>query len=176
MDGFEWSRECTDFVSLTTYMLWYFLNRGAACFTSYQLCDVSEATAFKGKQKASVPVLLPHGLTPYGPASLPQVGTLLVVPQSAPDSKSDPALAISAPRCWNDPPGTETTLFLPPACLLLLLLLLALVTWHQSCTTPCNTPIESIFSRSSNLTVIDKERFINHIYVPWPLNYLTVVA
>lgn len=104
MDGFEWSRECTDFVSLTTphdlqprWGIWYVFNRGAACFTSYWLCNVSEATVFKGKQKASVTVLLPHGLTPYGPASHPQVRALLAVPQSVPESKGDPALAISAP-------------------------------------------------------------------------------
>lgn len=148
MDGFEWSRDCKDFVSLTTphnlqpqWWIWYVFNRGAACFTSYWLCNVSEATVFKGKQKASVAVLLPHGLTPYGPASHPQVRALLAIPQSVPESKGDPALAISAPPAGMTLQGKSQLCFYPQ----LVLFSLALVTWHQSCMTPCHALIENTF-------------------------------
>lgn len=50
--------------------------------------------------------LVPHGLTPYGPASDPQVGALLAVAELRMKSKGDPTLAIRAPRCRNDPAGT----------------------------------------------------------------------
>lgn len=61
---------------------------------------------YEGETKANVTRLVPHGLTPYGPASDPQVGALLAVAELRLKSKGDPALAIRAPRCWEDPPGT----------------------------------------------------------------------
>lgn len=67
---------------------------------------LSEATTFDGETKANVTRLVPHGLTPYAPASDPQVGAILAVAELRLKSKGDPALAIRGPRCWDDPPGT----------------------------------------------------------------------
>lgn len=60
---------------------------------------------FEGETKANVTWLVPHGLTPYRPASDPQVGALLAVAELRLKSKGDPPpLAIRAIR--DDPPGT----------------------------------------------------------------------
>lgn len=103
--------------------VWYIFSRGGACFTSYWLCDVSEATVFKGKQKSQcVCVTSTWANTIW--ASLTSWSGQGPSGRSTNDItiKEWPCAGHQRPQCWNDPPGGKPALFLPPDCFYVLLI------------------------------------------------------